>query len=244
MFPARQLPRDILRGLNTERERSFDLRPRADEDDDDDNVIYIPVPRVFEVTERGEREFDLFSRLLQDRIIMIMRDVDDELSNLVTAQLLFLESQDPEKDINIYINSPGGVITSGMAMYDTMQLVRPDVSTTVIGQAASMGAVLLLSGAKGKRFAVSNARIMIHQPSGGARGQASDIAIQAREMRRVRDSLYEVMSHHTGRTVEEILKASDRDNFMGPEEALAFGIIDKIIPSTKGGGRSAAAASK
>ena len=203
------------------------------EDDEDEGVIYIPVPRVYERTERGERMYDLYSRLLLDRIILINREFDDRLANVVTAQLLFLESQDPEKPINIYINSPGGVITSGLAIYDTMQLVKPVVSTTVIGQAASMGAAILLAGAKGHRHALPNARIMIHQPSGGSRGVSVDIEIQTREMIRVRERLYEIMAFHTGRSVEEITKACMRDNFMSPEEARDFGLIDHVVESKK-----------
>lgn len=210
--------------------------PRAPyEDDEDEGIIYIPVPRVHEQTERGTRVFDLYSRLLLDRIVLINREFDDRLANLVTAQLLFLESQDPEKPIHIYINSPGGVITSGMAIYDTMQLVRPKVTTTVIGQAASMGAVILLAGEKGERRALPNARIMIHQPSGGSRGVSTDIEIQTREMIRVRENLYEVMARHTGRTVDEIVAACDRDNFMSPEEAKDFGIIDAVVEPKKKG---------
>lgn len=201
--------------------------PRADEDDDTPEYV-VPVPLVFESTERGDRRFDLYSRLLLDRIIVLSREIDDRVANLVTAQLLFLEAQDPGKDISFYINSPGGVVTAGMAIYDTMQMIRCDVSTTVIGQAASMGAVLLLAGTKGKRFALPNARIMIHQPSGGGRGQAVDLKIQYEEMMRTRDMLYQVMSRHTGRTFDEIMKASDRDNFMSPEQAIEFGIIDGI----------------
>ncbi|MDK2971498.1 MAG: ATP-dependent Clp protease, protease subunit [Candidatus Sumerlaeota bacterium] len=206
--------------------------PRSD-DDDDDGIIYIPVPRVIEETERGERVFDLYSRLLVDRIILINRDFDDRLANLVTAQLLFLESQDADKPISMYINSPGGVISSGMAIYDTMQLIKPSISTTVIGQAASMGAVILLAGAKGSRYALPNARIMIHQPSGGSHGTSTDIEIQTQEMMRIRESLYTIMANHTGHTVDEIKDACDRDNFMSPEEAIEFGIIDSILPPKK-----------
>jgi len=198
-----------------------------------DEVYYIPIPRIIEQTERGERVFDLYSRLLVDRIILINREFDDRMANLVTAQLLFLESQDPEKQINIYINSPGGVITDGMAIYDTMQLLKANVSTTVIGQAASMGAVILLAGQKGMRYALPNARIMIHQPSGGSRGTSVDIEIQTRETIRVRESLYKLMAMHTGRTEEEIYEACLRDNFMSPEEAKDFGIIDEIVVPKK-----------
>ncbi len=202
-------------------------------DDEDDEYYAIPVPRVIEQTERGERVFDLYSRLLVDRIVLINREFDDRLANLVTAQLLFLQSQDPEKPINIYINSPGGVISSGMAIYDTMQFVKPEISTTVIGQAASMGAVILLAGSKGRRYALPNSRIMIHQPSGGSRGTSVDIEIQTRETVRVRERLYDLMAEHTGRTAKEIKNACDRDNFMSPEEAKEFGIVDEIVDSRK-----------
>jgi ATP-dependent Clp protease protease subunit len=200
---------------------------------DDDEVYYIPVPRIIEQTDRGERVFDLYSRLLVDRIVLINREFDDRLANLVTAQLLFLQSQDPDKPVSIYINSPGGVITSGLAIYDTMQFIRPEVSTIVIGEAASMGAVILLSGAEGKRYSLPHARIMIHQPSGGSRGTSVDIEIQTREMIRVRERLYEIMAKHCRKTVEEISKACDRDRFMTPEEAKEFHIIDEIFTSKK-----------
>ncbi|MEQ8820872.1 MAG: ATP-dependent Clp protease proteolytic subunit [Sumerlaeia bacterium] len=196
-------------------------------------MYYIPVPRIWHQTERSERMLDLFTRLLMDRIILIQRAFDDRLANLVTAQLLFLESQDPEKPISIYINSPGGVITSGMAIYDTMQLIKAPVGTTVIGQAASMGAVILLAGEKGMRYALPHSRIMIHQPSGGSRGTSIEIEIQTREMIRVRESLYEVMARHTGKTVDEIIKACDRDYFLGPKEAIDFGIIDEVVANKK-----------
>ncbi|MDX1972961.1 MAG: ATP-dependent Clp protease proteolytic subunit [Candidatus Sumerlaeia bacterium] len=206
--------------------------PVAD-DDDDDGVIYIPVPRIIEQTDRGERVFDLFSRLLVDRIVMINREFNDRMANLITAQLLFLESQDPEKPIHLYINSPGGVVTSGLAIYDTMQFIRPKISTTVIGLAASMGAVILQAGAAGQRFALPNARIMIHQPSGGSRGTSIDIEIQTRETVRIRETLYRIIAKHTGRTEEEVFKACDRDNNMSPEEAREFGLIDEIIVPKK-----------
>ncbi len=200
---------------------------------DDDEIYYIPVPRVIEQTERGERVFDLYSRLLVDRIVLLNREFDDRLANLITAQLLFLQSQDPDKPVNIYINSPGGVITSGLAIYDTMQFIRPEVSTIVVGEAASMGAVILLAGAEGKRFSLPHARIMIHQPSGGSRGTSIDIEIQTREMIRVRERLYEIMAKHCNKTVDEIMKACDRDRFMTPEEAKEFHIIDEIVTSKK-----------
>lgn len=201
--------------------------------DDDDDVIYIPVPRVIEQTDRGERVFDLFSRLLCDRIIMLNREFDDRMANLITAQLLFLESQDPEKPIHIYINSPGGVITSGMAIYDTMQLIKPKISTTVMGLAASMGSFILLAGEKGQRFALPNSQIMIHQPSGGSRGTSMDIEIHTNEIVRVRESLYGLMAKHTGRTIEEVHKACERDNNMSAEEAKEFGLIDEIVTPKK-----------
>jgi ATP-dependent Clp protease protease subunit len=225
------LPREIREFADEAGERR-QASPRLDEDDDD-GVYYIPIPRIIEQTERGERVFDLYSRLLLDRIVLINREFDDRLANVVTAQLLFLQTQDPDKPINIYINSPGGVITSGMAIYDTMQLIKPEVSTTVIGQAASMGAVILLAGARGKRFALPNARIMIHQPSGGSRGTSIDIEIQTRETIRVRESLYQIMASHTGRTPEEIFEACRRDNFMSPAEARDFGIIDEVVAPKK-----------
>ncbi len=234
-YSEKKLPSEIASGFRTLAESAACSKgpgsPYADWDDDD--IYYIPVPRIIEETERGERVFDLYSRLLVDRIVLINRDFDDRLANLVTAQLLFLQSQDPDKPISIYINSPGGVITSGLAIYDTMQLIKSEVSTTVIGQAASMGAVILLAGAKGKRFALPNARIMIHQPSGGSRGTSADIEIQTHEMIRVRERLYELMAYHTGHTVEEITEACDRDRFMSPEEAKDFGIIDDIVMPKK-----------
>ncbi len=187
------------------------------------------VPYVIEQTGRGERSYDIYSRLLKDRIIFLGDAVDDHIANLVVAQLLFLESEDPDKDVHLYINSPGGVITAGLAIYDTMQYVKCPVSTICIGQAASMGAALLAAGAHGKRFALPYARIMIHQPHGGAQGQATDIEIQAREILRCRETLNSILSHHTGRDVKKILKDTDRDNFMSAEEAMRYGIIDKVI---------------
>jgi len=230
----RSIPSEIRAGFRDMADRPLPagLRPRMD-DDDDDGYYIIPVPRIIESTERGERVFDLYSRLLVDRIVLINREFDDRLANLVTAQLLFLQSQDAQKPVNIYVNSPGGVITSGMAIYDTMRFMTCEVSTTVIGEACSMGAVILLAGAKGKRFSLPSARIMIHQPSGGSRGTSVDIEIQTRETVRVRERLYEVMAHHTGRTVEEIVAACDRDNFMTPEQAREFGIIDEIVVPRK-----------
>jgi len=187
------------------------------------------VPYVVEQTSRGERSYDIFSRLLNDRIVMLSEEVNDVTASLVVAQLLYLEGQDPDKDIQLYINSPGGVITSGLAIYDTMQYVKCDVSTICIGMAASMGAFLLAAGAKGKRFALPNAEIMIHQPSGGAQGQASDIKIQAERVLRTRESLNRILAEKTGKPVEQIALDTERDNFMSAEEAVAYGLIDKII---------------
>jgi len=187
------------------------------------------IPTVIESTNRGERAFDIFSRLLKERIIFLTGEVNDYVSSLICAQLLFLESENPEKDISFYINSPGGVVTSGMAMYDTMQYIKPDVSTVCIGQAASMGSLLLAGGAAGKRFALPHARIMIHQPLGGAQGQASDIEIQAKEILRMKAMLNDIYVKHTGKKLADIEKSMDRDNFMGPEEALKFGLIDKVV---------------
>ncbi|MCC5875179.1 MAG: ATP-dependent Clp endopeptidase proteolytic subunit ClpP [Candidatus Sumerlaeia bacterium] len=187
------------------------------------------VPMVIEQTERGERGLDIFSRLLVDRIIFIGTPINDTVATLVTAQLLFLEVQDPEKDINLYINSPGGSVTAGLAIYDTMQFVKPDVATTCIGQAASMGAVLLAAGAEGKRFALPNSRIMIHQPLGGMQGQASDIEIQAKEMLRIKKMLNQILANHTGKPIEQIEKDSDRDHFMSSQEAMEYHLIDKVV---------------
>ncbi|MDZ4785667.1 MAG: ATP-dependent Clp endopeptidase proteolytic subunit ClpP [bacterium] len=187
------------------------------------------VPYVIEQTGRGERSYDIYSRLLKDRIIFLGTEVDDHVANLITAQLLFLESDDPEKDIYLYINTPGGQITSGMAIYDTMQYVTPDIVTVCTGQAASMGAVLLTAGAKGKRFALPHSRIMIHQPLGGYKGQASDIEIQAKEMLRVKAEMNEIMSKHTGQSLKKISADSDRDFFMTATQASEYGIIDKVV---------------
>ncbi|MDD3183396.1 MAG: ATP-dependent Clp endopeptidase proteolytic subunit ClpP [Alphaproteobacteria bacterium] len=187
------------------------------------------VPMVIEQTSRGERSFDIFSRLLKERIIFLMGQVDDGISSLVCAQLLFLESENPTKEISIYINSPGGVVTSGLAMYDTMQYIRCPVSTVCIGQACSMGSLLLTAGEKGKRFSLPNSRIMIHQPSGGAQGQATDIEIQAREIIKLRQRLNEIYVNHTGQTFDTISLNVERDNFMSAEEAKAFGLIDEVV---------------
>jgi ATP-dependent Clp protease protease subunit len=187
------------------------------------------IPMVVEQSHRGERAYDIYSRLLRDRIIMLGSPVNDEVANVITAQLLFLEAEDPGKDIHLYINSPGGSITAGLAIYDTMQYVRSDVSTICMGQAASMGAWLLAAGAKGKRYALPNSRIMIHQPLGGAQGQASDIAIQAQEILKLRDRMNEMLSEHTGRSVEDIALDTERDYFMSSAEALEYGLIDKVV---------------
>ena len=187
------------------------------------------VPMVVEQTARGERAFDIYSRLLKDRVIFLGGPIDDHVANLIVAQLLFLESENPDKDISIYINSPGGVVTAGLAIYDTMQFIKPDVSTMCIGQAASMGALLLAGGAAGKRFCLPNARVMIHQPLGGVQGQASDIAIHAEETLKIRTRLNQILAHHTGQPEEVIAKDTDRDNFMSAEKALKYGIIDKIL---------------
>jgi len=184
---------------------------------------------VIEQTSRGERAYDIYSRLLKDRIIFLGSAVNDDIANLLIAQLLFLESDDPDKDINFYINSPGGVVTSGLAVYDTMQYIKPDIATVCIGQAASMGALLLAAGAKGKRYSLPNSRILIHQPMGGSQGQASDIAIQAKEILRMRDTLNRVLAFHTGNDLEKIKEDTDRDFFMSGEEAKEYGIIDNVI---------------
>ena len=189
------------------------------------------VPIVVEQTPRGERAFDIFSRLLKERIIFLPTYIEDELANLVIAQMLFLEAEDPDKDIFLYINSPGGSVTAGMAIYDTMQYVKPAISTICMGQAASMGALLLAAGAKGKRFALPHARIMIHQPLGGVQGQATDIDIQAREILRVRDELNRIFVHHTGQSLERIQRDTDRDFFMTPDQAKEYGIVDEVISS-------------
>ncbi len=187
------------------------------------------VPYVIEQTGRGERSYDIFSRLLKDRIVFLGSEVNDTVANLITAQLLFLESDDPEKDIFFYINSPGGSVTAGMAIYDTMQYISPDVSTVCIGQAASMGALLLAAGAKGKRVALKHSRIMIHQPLGGFQGQVSDVQIHAEEMLRMKHSLNDILAHHTGQSAERIAKDTDRDNFMSAADAKEYGLIDNVV---------------
>lgn len=187
------------------------------------------VPTVIESTNRGERAFDIYSRLLKERIIFLTGPVNDDVSSLICAQLLFLESENPKADISFYINSPGGVVTSGMAMYDTMQYIQPDVATVCIGQACSMGSLLLTAGAPGKRYALTNARVMVHQPSGGAQGQATDIQIQAEEILKLRRNLNQIYVDHTGQKLKTIEDALERDNFMSAEEALKFGLIDKVV---------------
>jgi len=191
------------------------------------------VPMVVEQTGRGERAYDIYSRLLKDRIVFIGTAVDDVISNLVIAQMLFLQMEDPDKDISVYINSPGGVVTAGLAIYDTIQFVKPDVCTYCVGQATSMGALLLAAGAKGKRYALPNARIMIHQPWGGVQGAASDISIQAKEILRLRDKINDILVKHTGQSLDKVQKDTDRDFFMGADESKAYGIIDEVIVGKK-----------
>lgn len=187
------------------------------------------IPMVIEQTHRGERAYDIYSRLLKDRIIFIGSPISDDLANLIIAQLLFLESEDPDKDIHLYVNSPGGVVTAGLAIYDTIQYIRPDVSTLCVGQASSMGAVLLSAGAKSKRFALPNARIMIHQPMGGFQGQAADVAIHAKEVLRLREEINKILAKHTGRELTKIQADTDRDFFMTCDEAMEYGLIDKVV---------------
>lgn len=187
------------------------------------------VPMVVEQSGQGERAYDIYSRLLKDRIIFLSGEVEDNMANTIVAQMLFLEAEDPDKDIYLYINSPGGVVTAGMAIYDTMQYIKPDVSTICIGQAASMGSLLLTAGAKGKRFALPNARIMIHQPLGGARGQSTDVQIQAKELLRIRQMLNEILAERTGKSLEQIESDTERDNFMSAREAVEYGLVDKVI---------------
>jgi ATP-dependent Clp protease protease subunit len=187
------------------------------------------VPIVVEQTARGERSYDIYSRLLKERVIFLVGQVEDYMANLVVAQLLFLESENPDKDIHLYINSPGGSVTAGMSIYDTMQFIKPDVSTMCMGQAASMGALLLAGGAAGKRYALPNSRMMIHQPLGGYQGQASDIDIHAREILLIREKLNRILSHHTGQTIEKVRMDTDRDNFLSAEAAVEYGLIDKVL---------------
>ncbi len=191
------------------------------------------VPIVVEQTGRGERSYDIYSRLLKERIIFLGTQIDDNVANLVIAQLLFLQSEDPEKDISLYINSPGGVVTAGLAIYDTMQFLKCDITTYCVGQAASMGAVLLAAGARGKRFALPNARIMIHQPLGGAQGQATDINIQAQEIMRIKKILNEILANHSGRSLEDLEKDTDRDNFMSADQAVTYGLVDEVVAHVK-----------
>ena len=190
---------------------------------------FYTVPIVIEQNERGERQYDIYSRLLRDRIIFLGMPINDDVANIVIAQLLFLESDDPDKDINLYINSPGGYVSSGLAIYDTMRFIKPDVSTTVVGQAASMGALLLAAGAKGKRFALPHARVMLHQPLGGFQGQAADIEIHAREMLRIRKEINEIFARCSGQNAERVQKDSERDFFMSADEAREYGLLDRII---------------
>ena len=194
-----------------------------------DKIFNQLVPMVVEQTPRGERAFDIYSRLLKERVIFITGPVEDYMANLIVAQLLFLEAENPDKDINVYINSPGGAITSGMSIYDTMTYIKPDISTLCIGQAASMGAILLAGGSEGKRFALPNSRIMIHQPLGGFQGQASDFEIHAKEILSMKKKLNEILAFHTGKEVDQIEKDTERDNFMNGEEATEYGLIDKVI---------------
>jgi ATP-dependent Clp protease protease subunit len=189
---------------------------------------------VVEQTARGERAYDIYSRLLKDRLVFIVGGIDDQVANLVVAQLLFLESENPDKDVHLYINSPGGIVTAGLSIYDTMQFIKPDVSTICLGQAASMGSLLLAGGTKGKRYCLPHSRIMIHQPSGGFQGQASDIDIHAREVLKLRQRLNEIMAKHTGQTIERVERDSDRDNFMDAEAAVEYGLIDTVLDKRVG----------
>ncbi len=191
------------------------------------------IPMVVETSQRGERAYDIYSRLLKDRIIFVGTPINDNVANLIIAQLLFLEAESPDKDISLYINSPGGVVTAGLAVYDTMQYINPEISTICMGQAASMAAVLLAAGARGKRYALPNARILIHQPLGGVQGQATDIGIQAKEIMRMKDALNRILAEHTSQDIETIAKDTDRDFFMVPEDAKKYGIVDEVISSRK-----------
>ena len=192
------------------------------------------VPLVVEQTPRGERAYDIYSRLLKERVIFLVGPVDDHTANVIIAQFLYLESENPEKDISLYINSPGGSVSAGLAIYDTMQFIQPDVSTMCVGQAASMGAMLLAAGAKGKRYCLAHSRVMIHQPLGGYQGQASDIEIHTREILKIRAELNEILARHTGQSIKNIAQDTDRDNFMGPAEAKEYGLIDEMLESRKG----------
>jgi ATP-dependent Clp protease protease subunit len=197
------------------------------------------VPIVIEQTARGERSFDIYSRLLKERVIFLVGPVEDHMANLVVAQLLFLESENPDKDIHLYINSPGGSVSAGLAIYDTMQFVKPDVSTMCVGQAASMGALLLAGGAKGKRYCLPHSRTMIHQPLGGFQGQATDIEIHAREILLLREKLNHILSHHTGQTLEKIAEDTERDRFMGGEESVEYGLVDQVLSQRPGASKDA-----
>lgn len=199
-----------------------------------DSVALGLIPMVVEQTARGERAYDIYSRLLKERVIFLVGEIDDHMANVIVAQMLFLEAENPDKDIHLYINSPGGVVTAGLSVYDTMQFIKPDVSTICIGQAASMGALLLAGGAAGKRSCLPHSRMMIHQPLGGVQGQAADIEIHAREMLHTRDRLNRILAHHTGRDLEKIKADTDRDNFMDGKEAVAYGLIDQVITSRDG----------
>ena len=191
------------------------------------------VPMVIEQTPRGERSYDIYSRLLKERVIFIVGQIEDHMANLIVAQLLFLESENPDKDISIYINSPGGSVTAGLAIYDTMQFIKPDISTLCIGQAASMGAVLLAAGTKGKRYSLPHSRVMIHQPLGGYQGQATDIEIHAKEILKIREQLNQLLANHSGQSIETIDNDTERDNFMGAEEAVAYGLVDEVLNTRK-----------
>ena len=199
-------------------------------------MSYVPI--VIEQSPRGERAYDIYSRLLKERVIFVVGQVEDHMANLIVAQLLFLESENPDKDIHLYINSPGGVVTAGMAIYDTMQFIKPDVSTLCIGQAASMGSFLLAGGAEGKRYALPNSRIMIHQPLGGFQGQASDIKIHAEEIIKLRERLNSILSHHTGKSLEQLERDTDRDNFMTAEQASDYNLVDKVLTSRRVAGKA------
>jgi ATP-dependent Clp protease protease subunit len=199
--------------------------------DNSKDIMGALVPMVVEQTARGERSYDIYSRLLKERVIFVVGQVEDHMANLVVAQMLFLESENPDKDIHLYINSPGGSVTAGMSIYDTMQFIKPKVSTMCIGQACSMGAFLLNAGAEGKRFCLPNSRVMIHQPSGGAQGQATDIQIQASNIQETKDRLNRIMAKHSGQTVEQVAQDTERDNFMSAEEAMKYGLIDQVLES-------------
>ena len=194
------------------------------------------VPMVVEQTARGERAYDIYSRLLKERVVFVVGEVEDHMANLIVAQLLFLESENPEKDIALYINSPGGLVTAGLAIYDTMQFIKPDISTICVGQAASMGAVLLAGGSKGKRYCLPHSRVMIHQPLGGFRGQATDIEIHAREMLDTRERLNRILAHHTGQSIDQIKIDTERDNFMSGEQAVSYGLVDAVLSQRGEGG--------